>query len=406
MKKKILSLALALVMCLGLAVPAFAAESKWKLEVPGKSNAEIFLGKKTFTLRDCGVYDYDPSIGETILYKEDDCQWTAENVCVLGKGDTAVFTYTYKPKESTDNQLTYGSSSYSGEDFNLTAWSDPDGDGVYDKRTIEINFSDEDDSSYGENGYADLLPENKYKALPIGSTWTGHRWSAFVSRDEEGKHEVRLSADRVLELFGPNTLVGISNSGRDTSDPAMMDWFILVEGSTQPTTPTVGGFTDVKKDNWFADPVLWAVSKDITNGTGGGKFSPAQQCTHAQILTFLYRADRGQGKAEAADMDKAVAWAREKGMIGGSFDGKAYCTRADAVSYIWQALGRENANASSFTDVPAGAAYAKAVDWAVANGVTNGTNAAQTEFSPNKVCDRGTIVTFLHRAYVPEARLK
>ena len=104
-------------------------------------------------------------------------------------------------------------------------------------------------------------------------------------------------------------------------------------------------------------------------------------------------------------MDKAVAWAREKGMIDGSFNGKAYCTRADAVSYIWQALGRENAKSSGFTDVPAGAGYAKAVDWAVANGITNGTNAAQTEFSPNQVCDRGTIVTFLHRAYVPEARL-
>lgn len=175
--------------------------------------------------------------------------------------------------------------------------------------------------------------------------------------------------------------------------------------STQPTTPTVGGFTDVKTGDWFAEPVQWAVSKDITNGTGNGKFSPGQSCTHAQILTLLYRADRGQGKAEAADMDKAVAWAKEKGMIGAGFDGSKPCTRADAVSYIWQALGREDAKAGSFTDVPANAAYAKAVGWAVANGVTNGTNAAQTEFSPNKVCDRGTIVTFLHRAYVPEARL-
>ena len=83
MRKKVLSLALALVMCLGLTIPTFAVESKWKLEVPGKSKAEMFLDKKTFTLRDCGVYDYDPSIGETVLYKEDDLQWTAENVCVL-----------------------------------------------------------------------------------------------------------------------------------------------------------------------------------------------------------------------------------------------------------------------------------------------------------------------------------
>lgn len=179
-----------------------------------------------------------------------------------------------------------------------------------------------------------------------------------------------------------------------------------LNGITIHYNSTAPGFTDVSGGAWYADAVNWAVSKDITNGTGGGKFSPAQQCTHAQILTFLYRADRGQGKAEAADMDKAVAWAKEKGMIDSTFNGKAYCTRADAVSYIWQALGRENANASSFTDVPAGAGYAKAVSWAVANGVTNGTNAAQTEFSPGKVCDRGTIVTFLHRAFVEEVRLK
>ena len=165
-------------------------------------------------------------------------------------------------------------------------------------------------------------------------------------------------------------------------------------------------FTDVKPGDYFADAVAWAVEKEITNGTGNGKFSPGQSCTHAQILTFLYRADRAQGKADPADMDKAVAWARAKGMIDDSFNGGAPCTRADAVNYIWQALGRQDAKASSFTDVDPGASCAKAVDWAVANGVTNGDNAAQTEFSPDKVCTRGHIVTFLHRAYVPEARLK
>ena len=104
-------------------------------------------------------------------------------------------------------------------------------------------------------------------------------------------------------------------------------------------------------------------------------------------------------------MDKAVSWAREKGMLDAGFDTDKPCTRAEAVNYIWQALGREDAEASSFTDVDPGAGYAKAVDWAVANGVTNGDNAAQTEFSPDKVCTRGHIVTFLHRACVPGARL-
>lgn len=57
--KKAFSLTLAFALSLALAAPAFAVESEWKLEVPGKSSTAIFVGKKTFTLRDCGMYDYD-----------------------------------------------------------------------------------------------------------------------------------------------------------------------------------------------------------------------------------------------------------------------------------------------------------------------------------------------------------
>ncbi len=178
-------------------------------------------------------------------------------------------------------------------------------------------------------------------------------------------------------------------------------------GSTRRLTyhyNTVGGFGDVNTGAYYAGAVQWAVANGVTTGKTAATFAPNETCTHAQILTFLYRAARNQGKAEAADMDKAVAWAREKGMIGAGFNPKAPCTRADAVNYIWQAFGKEDAEASSFTDVPANASYAKAVDWAVANGITNGTNADKTQFSPNQVCTRGHIVTFLHRAYVPGAR--
>ena len=94
-----------------------------------------------------------------------------------------------------------------------------------------------------------------------------------------------------------------------------------------------------------------------------------------------------------------------KGLTLQGSSGVSTLGAANSAQATVQALGRENAAASGFTDVPAGAGYATAVDWAVSNGITNGTNAAQTEFSPGKVCDRGTIVTFLHRAYVPSARL-
>ena len=97
--------------------------------------------------------------------------------------------------------------------------------------------------------------------------------------------------------------------------------------------------------------------------------------------------------------------ANDMGMIDpGTFDPAKPCTRSQAVKFIWAAFLTPEAPESGFTDVPAGADYAGAVSWAVANGITNG-DGSDTIFSPDKVCTRAQIVTFLHRAYVPEARL-
>lgn len=165
--------------------------------------------------------------------------------------------------------------------------------------------------------------------------------------------------------------------------------FYAVPGVSQtvtPPTPTDNQvFSDVPPNTWYADPVAWAVDKGITNGTSSTKFSPTQDCTQAQILTFLYRAVRGEGEPTAADMDKAIGWAREKGMIDNNFNGNTPCTRATAVSYIWQAFNKPTAKASSFTDVPANAAYAKAVNWAVEKGITKG-DGSESTFAPDKVC--------------------
>ena len=199
-----------------------------------------------------------------------------------------------------------------------------------------------------------------------------------------------------------------SNGGQEA---ARLDGATIHYNSTGPDTtkpaepePEKPAFTDVPAGEWYAAPVAWAIEKNITNGTTDTTFSPNQTCTHAQILTFLYRANRGKGAAAAEDMAKAVSWAREKGMIDGSFDPNAHCTRADAMKYIWQAFGSPSAADNSFTDVPAGADCAAAVSWGVANGVTNGYT--DGTFRPGNTCTRGQIVTFLHRAYVPAAALK
>lgn len=156
-------------------------------------------------------------------------------------------------------------------------------------------------------------------------------------------------------------------------------------------------FTDVQPGSFFFDAADWAADQEITNGMAPAAFAPNRNCTHAQILTFLYRAMRS-GTAAAEDMDKAVNWAREKGLIGDSFDGGKFCTRAEAMSYIWQVQGRPQAKAAaSFTDIDADADYAAAVSWAVEKGITKGTNIEGTRFSPDVACSRGEIATFLYR---------
>ena len=98
---------------------------------------------------------------------------------------------------------------------------------------------------------------------------------------------------------------------------------------------------------------------------------------------------------------KAVAWAVENGITNGmtdtAFAPDATCTRGQSVTFLYRALKGTASGSTNFTDVPADAFYADAVSWAVANKVTDGTSA--TTFSPNADCTRAEIVTFLYRAY-------
>ena len=166
-------------------------------------------------------------------------------------------------------------------------------------------------------------------------------------------------------------------------------------------------FHDVKDTDYFAAAVKWAVARNITAGTSDTTFSPEDTCTRAQILTFLWRAV-GSPKSTAANPFNDVSandyyydaalWAYEKGMVSGSrFAGSTPCTRASTVEYLWKNAGSPDAAVSGdFSDVADNADYSKAVSWAVQNQVTAGTS--ETTFSPDMICSRGQIVTFLNRA--------
>ena len=180
-----------------------------------------------------------------------------------------------------------------------------------------------------------------------------------------------------------------------------------------PSNPTIPQqtFTDVPSNAYYAAPINWAVQKGITKGTSASTFSPAQNCTRGQIVTFLWRAagspEPGQTNNPFKDVNtgnyyyKAVLWAVEKGITSGTsrntFSPNATCTRAQAVTFLYRYAGQPSVGLTSnpFKDVNKGTYYYSPVLWAVENGITAGTSA--TAFSPKAYCTRGQIVTFLYR---------
>ena len=168
-------------------------------------------------------------------------------------------------------------------------------------------------------------------------------------------------------------------------------------------------FYDVPNDSFYYEAVKWAAGKNIASGVGNNLFAPDQPCTRAQIVTFLWRA-AGSPEPEnsgsfsdvpaSAYYAKAVAWAVENGITTGTGDGMfspdAVCTRAQAVTFLWRYEKAPVASRSNpFTDVAADSYYADAVLWAVKEDITKGTT--DTTFSPGADCTRAQIVTFLWR---------
>ena len=185
--------------------------------------------------------------------------------------------------------------------------------------------------------------------------------------------------------------------------------FVKIEETpTQPVTPAIS-FTDISSSAYYSDAVAWAVEKGITVGTSTTTFSPDALCTRAQIVTFLWRA-AGSPKVEGENPFNdvpydsyyydAVQWAMSKGITSGTsattFSPDTACTRGQAVTFLYRyKKSPVVSGGNAFADIPDNAYYTNAIQWAVNKDVTAGTSA--TTFSPDAICTRGQIVTFLYR---------
>ena len=194
---------------------------------------------------------------------------------------------------------------------------------------------------------------------------------------------------------------------------------------TAPPTPTPtakpcdGGascpsraFVDVDhgSDSWYHLAVDWAVTAGVTNGLDAAHFGPNASCTRGQMVTFLWRAKGSPEPTRTSNpfVDvpgdqyyyKPVLWAVENGITNGMdakhFGPDSTVTRGQTVTFLWRLEGQPAPKGTGgFTDVAASEYYAKAVAWAVENGITNGVG--DGKFAPDNHCTRAQIVTFLWR---------
>ena len=216
-----------------------------------------------------------------------------------------------------------------------------------------------------------------------------------------------LETLRALDMSG-YAMELTENNGRFTFKmPASA---VIVKATFMDDNTMLNFFVDVKASDYFYDAVLWAAEKGVTSGADALHFSPNAPCTRAQIVTFLWRAAGSpapKNMSSFADVPadafyaKAVAWAVENGITGGTGDGKfspdATCTRAQAVTFLYRASGAPAVSGNAaFSDVATNAYYAAAVKWAEKNGITGGIGGGL--FGSNNNCTRAQIVTFLYRS--------
>ena len=247
-----------------------------------------------------------------------------------------------------------------------------------------------------ENGSVTVSPKSASKGSTVTITVkpdSGYTLETLTAIDSKGK-EIQLT-----------------DKGEGKYTFTMPAGKVEVKATFMEDNSMLNFFYDVPNNAYFYEAVKWAVKNGITTGVGNDLFAPEQPCTRAQIVTFLWRAAGSpEPKGTAAGMtdvvsgsyyEKAVAWAIENGITTGTtattFSPDATCTRGQSVTFLYRALKGSASGSTNFTDVASDAFYADAVNWAVANNVTNGTS--NTTFSPNADCTRAEIVTFLYRAY-------
>ena len=341
----------------------------------------------TFTVDEKEGYTYTVKLGNEILTKTNG-QYTIPGARLTGTALTVTVEKTEKTPEITTTTIGFVGSG-SGDVAGGTSQTGKTGE--------DFTFTINEKAGYTYTvklGGETLTKANGGYTIP-GARLTGAALTVTV--EKTGK-----TGEKPLPTpVGPKPEKPEKPSEPGTTEPTE-------PGTTEPTKPA-HSFDDVPAGAYYEEAVAWAAEKGITEGTSANTFAPKALCTRAQVVTFLWRAagcPEPQNAGSFADVTagsyyaKAVAWAIENGITGGTGDGMfspdAVCTRAQAVTFLYRASAAPAVDgSSSFSDVDADAYYMAAVRWAEQNGITGGIGGGL--FGSDLDCTREQIVTFIFR---------
>ena len=327
MKKRLISLALTLALCLGLAVPAFAADTSGLDANTRKAYYDVL----TAQINKYGIVSVSGGDGLEYATLEDmDADGTPELIVICYTGDNAhIFIWTMQNGRAvqTVNEASIGPGGGVSES-NIFLVRQPGKAAVCDSFAYFYREWLLDDQGN--------LPDPIYKLYYADGTV-----ETVNSLDKAWKEDD-------IKIFGGDNYWWHEDKATDA---------IMQLRSDLAKTPAAG-FTDVNPTDYYADAVKWAVDRKITSGTSSTTFSPKKTCSVAEILTFLWNAN-GQpeptGRNPFSDIStgdyfyKAAVWAAGKGLVSGNkLNPSAPCTRAMVMEYLWKLAGSPASKSESY----------------------------------------------------------
>ena len=195
----------------------------------------------------------------------------------------------------------------------------------------------------------------------------------------------------VVYTYEPGKASYSENYGITIDNHSLSAVIPVPEGTSAATMSAIG-----KKYNWYADAVKYVTDKGLMNGTDDNQFSPSATTTRAMLMTVLARYAGEDTTGGATWYEKGMNWAKAKGVSDGT-NPNANITREQLVTMMYRYAGSPKADGKldSFSDAASVSTYAAdAMQWAVANGIVNGSNG---KLNPQNNATRAQVAAILMR---------